>query len=46
VVNHHIELTEEEKQQARKNALERLQNEVYAKLKQPKNANRKNRNTP
>jgi hypothetical protein len=41
VVNHHIELTEEEKQQARKNALERLQNEAYAKLKQPKNANRK-----
>jgi hypothetical protein len=41
VVNHHIELTEEEKQQARKDAIERLQNEAYSKMKQPTSNNRK-----
>ena len=35
VVNHTVELTEEEKQQARKDAIERVHNEAYAKLKQP-----------
>jgi len=34
VVNHTVELTEEEKQQARKDAIERLHNEEYAKMKQ------------
>lgn len=45
-VNHVVELTEEEKQQARKEALQRVQNEAYAKLtqatkrvKQPETAN-------
>ena len=35
VVNHTIELTEEEKKQARKDAIQKLQNEAYAKMKQP-----------
>lgn len=46
VVNHVVELTEEEKQQAHKEALRRVQNEAYAKLtqapkrvKQPETAN-------
>jgi len=34
VVNHHVELTEEEKQQARQDAIKRLQSEAYAKMKQ------------
>ena len=34
-VNHVVELTEEEKQQAHKEALQRVQNEAYAKLTQP-----------
>ena len=34
VVNHFIELTEEEKQQARKGAIRQLQNEEYNKMKQ------------
>lgn len=34
-VNHVVELTEEEKQQARKDAIQRLQVEAYIKLKQP-----------
>ncbi|WP_319226725.1 PcfK-like family protein [Draconibacterium orientale] len=45
-VNHVVELTEEEKQQARKEALQRVHNEAYAKLtqttkraKQPETAN-------
>jgi hypothetical protein len=41
VVNHQIELTEEEKKQAHQDALLRLQNEAYEKLKQPKNSSRK-----
>jgi hypothetical protein len=46
VVNHVVELTEEEKQQAHKEARQRAQNEAYAKLtqttkrvKQPETAN-------
>jgi hypothetical protein len=35
-VNHHVELSEEEKQQARKAAIERAQNEVYNRMTQPK----------
>lgn len=34
-VNHVVELTEEEKQKARKDAIQRLQDEAYARLKQP-----------
>ena len=33
VVNHHVELTDEEKQQAREQALKRAENEAYAALK-------------
>jgi hypothetical protein len=42
VVNHTIELTAEEKEEARKEALQRATNEAYAKLHQPK----KNVKTP
>jgi hypothetical protein len=35
VVNHTVELTEEEKQQARKEAIERAHNEEYSRIKQP-----------
>lgn len=35
-VNHVVELTEEEKEQARKDAIQKAQNEAYNKLKQPK----------
>lgn len=34
VVNHHVELTEEEKEQAHKDAIKRLENEHIAKMKQ------------
>lgn len=34
VVNHHVELTEKEKAQARQDAIKRVQNEAYAKMKQ------------
>lgn len=34
VVNHHVELTEEEKAEARQQAVKRAENEAYAKLKQ------------
>ncbi len=34
VVNHHVELTEEEKAEARKEAIKRAENEAYAKMKQ------------
>ena len=37
VVNHHVELTTEEKESARKEALQRATNEAYAKIKQPQN---------
>jgi hypothetical protein len=38
-VNHVVELTEDEKQQARKDAIQRVQDEAYAQLKQsPKRA--------
>lgn len=34
IVNHHVELTEEEKEQARKNAVARYENEQLSKLRQ------------
>lgn len=34
MVNHHVELTEEEKAEARKEAIKRAEREAYAKLKQ------------
>ena len=40
VVNHTIELTAEEMEEARKNALQRATNEAYSKIMQPK-VNRK-----
>jgi len=36
VVNHTVELTEEEKQQARKEAIQRVYNETCTQMKQPK----------
>lgn len=36
VINHHVELTEEEKAQARKDAMKRIENEAYTKMKQTK----------
>lgn len=36
VVNHVVELTEEEKVQARKDAIQKVQDEAYNKLRQPK----------
>lgn len=35
VVNHFVELTEEEKEQARKDAIQKLQDEAYNRMKQP-----------
>ena len=37
VVNHTVELTAEEKEEARKEAKQKAINEAYAKMKQPKN---------
>lgn len=34
-VNHIVELTEEEKEQARKDAIEKVHNEAYNKMRQP-----------
>lgn len=34
-VNHVVELTEEEKEEARQEAIKKLQNEAYTKMKQP-----------
>lgn len=36
VVNHTVELTDEERRQARFDAMKRIENETYAKLKQTK----------
>lgn len=35
VVNHVVQLTEEEKEEARQEAIKKLPNEVYNKMKQP-----------
>lgn len=36
VINHVVELTEEEKEQARKNALQRAENEAFSRMMKPK----------
>ena len=36
MVNHVVELTEDEKQQARQDAIKKVQNDVYNKMMQPK----------
>ena len=36
VVNHVVELTEEEKEQARKDAIQQVQNEAFRRMTQPK----------
>lgn len=41
VVNHHVELTEEEKAEARKEAIKRAENEVYSRMTQRKTAPKK-----
>ena len=41
VVNHHVELTEEEKAQPRKDAIKRAENEAYQKMAQRKLASTK-----
>lgn len=41
VVNHHVELTEEEKAQARKEAIKRAENEAYQRMAQRKPASAK-----
>lgn len=41
VVNHHIELTEEEKAEARKEAIKRAENEAYNRMAQRKTAPKK-----
>lgn len=47
VINHTVELTEEEKAQARQDAIQRVQNEAYAKMKQSsKPAPKKNVSAP
>lgn len=38
VVNHHVELTEEEKAEARKEAIKRAENEAYSRMTQRKTA--------
>lgn len=40
VVNHTVELTEEEKEQAKKDAIKKLQDDAIAKLKKPTKKNR------
>jgi len=48
VVNHHVELTEEEKAEARKEAIKRAENEAYSRMTQrktaPKKENKNNNN--
>lgn len=41
VVNHHVELTEEEKAEARKEAIRRAKNEAYSRMRQRKTAPKK-----
>lgn len=41
VVNHHVELTEEEKAEARKEAIKRAENEAYNRMTQRKTAPKK-----
>lgn len=48
IVNHHVELTEEEKVEARKEAIRRAENEAYSRMTQrkatPKKENKNNNN--
>lgn len=44
VVNHHVELTEEEKAQARKEAIRRAENEAYSRMTQRKPTAKKESN--
>lgn len=41
IVNHHVELTEEEKTEARKEAIKRAENEAYSRMVQRKSAPKK-----
>ena len=41
IVNHHVELTEEEKTEARKEAIKRAENEAYSKMTKRKTATKK-----
>lgn len=41
IVNHHVELTEEEKTEARKEAIKRAENEAYSRMIQRKSAPKK-----
>ena len=41
VVNHFVELTEEEKEQARKNAIQKVQDEAYKRMTQPTKKSKK-----
>lgn len=41
VINHHVELTEEEKRKAREDALKRAENEAYSALKKRQEKKRK-----
>ena len=41
IVNHHVELTEEEKTEARKEAIKRAENEAYSRMTKRKTAPKK-----
>ena len=41
IVNHHVELTEEEKTEARKEAIKRAENEAYSRMTKRKTATKK-----
>lgn len=41
VVNHQVELTAQEKEEARKEAMQKATNEAYAKMQQPKSNHKK-----
>lgn len=41
IVNHHVELTEEEKTEARKEAIKRAENEAYSRMTKRKTASKK-----
>lgn len=43
VVNHVVQLTEEEKQEARQRAIQKVQDEAYIRMKQPKKQAKKSR---
>lgn len=45
VVNHTVELTPEEKEEARRQAIQRVQNEAYRRMTQRKPASKENSNT-